>query len=61
MTFPGKVVVVTGASSGIGRALCLELAPQRPKLVLAARDLCRRLFAPGLIDRVAARAIRDRR
>jgi NAD(P)-dependent dehydrogenase (short-subunit alcohol dehydrogenase family) len=38
VTFPGKVVVVTGASSGIGRALCLELAPQKPKLVLAARD-----------------------
>ncbi len=34
----GKVVVVTGASSGIGRALCLELAAERPRLVLAARD-----------------------
>ena len=38
MTFAGKVVVVTGASSGIGRALCLDLAPQKPRLVLAARD-----------------------
>lgn len=38
MTFAGKVVVVTGASSGIGRALCLELAAQKPRLVLAARD-----------------------
>jgi short-subunit dehydrogenase len=36
--FAGKVVVVTGASQGIGRALCLELAAQRPRLVLAARD-----------------------
>jgi NAD(P)-dependent dehydrogenase (short-subunit alcohol dehydrogenase family) len=36
--FAGKVVVVTGASSGIGRALCLELAAQKPRLVLAARD-----------------------
>lgn len=36
--FRDKVVVVTGASEGIGRALCLELAPQRPKLVLAARN-----------------------
>jgi len=34
----GKVLVVTGASSGIGRALCLALAEQRPRLVLAARD-----------------------
>ena len=29
---------MTGASQGIGRALCLELAAQRPRLVLAARD-----------------------
>jgi len=39
--YDGKVIIVTGASSGIGRALCLELAPQRPKLVLAARDEAR--------------------
>jgi short-subunit dehydrogenase len=36
--YAGKVVVVTGASAGIGHALCRELAPQRPRLVLAARD-----------------------
>jgi short-subunit dehydrogenase len=36
--YAGKVVAVTGASQGIGKALCRELAPQRPKLVLAARD-----------------------
>jgi NAD(P)-dependent dehydrogenase (short-subunit alcohol dehydrogenase family) len=36
--YAGKVVVVTGASQGIGKALCLELAGQRPKLALAARD-----------------------
>jgi short-subunit dehydrogenase len=36
--YAGKVVVVTGASQGIGRALCLELSAQRPRLVLAARD-----------------------
>ncbi|MFN8090984.1 MAG: SDR family oxidoreductase [Vicinamibacteria bacterium] len=36
--YEGKVVVVTGASQGIGRALVVELAAQRPKLVLAARD-----------------------
>jgi short-subunit dehydrogenase len=36
--YEGKVIVVTGASQGIGRALALELAAQRPKLVLAARD-----------------------
>jgi short-subunit dehydrogenase len=36
--FGDKVIVVTGASEGIGRALCLALAPQKPKLVLAARN-----------------------
>jgi short-subunit dehydrogenase len=36
--FEGRTIVVTGASQGIGKALCLALAPQRPKLVLAARD-----------------------
>mgnify|MGYP001201330467 CR=1 FL=1 len=33
-----RVVIVTGASQGIGKAFCLEIARQRPKLVLAARD-----------------------
>jgi len=36
--FEDRVTVVTGASEGIGRALCLALAPQKPKLVLAARN-----------------------
>jgi short-subunit dehydrogenase len=36
--FTDKTIVLTGASTGIGRALSLELAPQGPRLVLAARD-----------------------
>jgi len=40
-TFEDKVIIVTGASEGIGRALCLALAPQRPRLVLAARNQAR--------------------
>ena len=35
------VVVITGASEGIGRALALALAPERPRLVLAARNRAR--------------------
>ena len=33
-----KVVIITGASEGIGRALALALALSRPKLVLVARN-----------------------
>jgi NAD(P)-dependent dehydrogenase (short-subunit alcohol dehydrogenase family) len=56
--YEGQVIVVTGASQGIGRALCLELAPQKPRLVLAARDAtaleataseCRGLGAEALV------------
>lgn len=36
--YTGQVVVITGASEGIGRALALTLAPERPRLVLAARN-----------------------
>lgn len=38
-TFTEKVVIITGASEGIGRALALALAPDRAKLVLAARNV----------------------
>src|ERR1700741_2680112 len=37
-TFTGKTLLITGASTGIGRALGLELAEQRAQLALNARD-----------------------
>ena len=36
--YQNKVIIVTGASEGIGRSLCLGLSHQKPKLVLAARN-----------------------
>ncbi len=36
--FNGKVIIITGASEGIGRALCLELAKQKANIVIAARN-----------------------
>ncbi|MFI5183790.1 MAG: SDR family oxidoreductase [Vicinamibacteria bacterium] len=66
--YAAKAVVVTGASQGIGRALCLALAPQRPRLVLAARDEarlgevaeeCRNLGAETLVVRADVGAEAD--
>ena len=37
MSFKNKVIWITGASSGIGRALAIELAQQKVKLILSSR------------------------
>jgi short-subunit dehydrogenase len=46
-SFAGRAVVLTGASSGIGRELARQLGRERARLVLAARDA-------GELERVAA-------
>jgi short-subunit dehydrogenase len=73
--YSGRSVVVTGASQGIGKALSLELAGQRPRLALAARDAaaledvaaaCRERGAEALVvptdvsDEAACRALVER-
>jgi len=53
--FHGKVVIVTGASSGIGQALALELATYKTKLLLVARredrlqDVCNQCQKAGAL------------
>jgi short-subunit dehydrogenase len=47
MQFEGKVIVITGASDGIGAELARQLASEKPRLVLAART-------PETLEQVAA-------
>jgi NAD(P)-dependent dehydrogenase (short-subunit alcohol dehydrogenase family) len=39
MSFKNKTIVITGASEGIGKALALALAKDKPRLVLAGRRI----------------------
>ena len=50
MNFTGKTIWITGASSGIGKAVAIELSSKNPQLILSGRneeelnivgDLCR--------------------
>jgi NAD(P)-dependent dehydrogenase (short-subunit alcohol dehydrogenase family) len=55
--FTDHVIVVTGASEGIGRALCLVLAPQKPRLVLAARNVDRLNELKAEVEALGAQAL----
>jgi NADP-dependent 3-hydroxy acid dehydrogenase YdfG len=55
-SFAGKVVAITGASSGIGRACASELARRGAAVVLGARRRERLDEAAAEIERAGGRA-----
>src|SRR5262245_56242507 len=61
-----KVIIVTGASSGIGRAVALALAPEHARLVLVARrqplleSLAEEVRSKGGVAMVSPLDLRDR-
>lgn len=57
MTFADRVVLLTGASSGIGRALALALAGDRAKLALVGRDETALEAVAGLARERGAEAV----
>jgi NAD(P)-dependent dehydrogenase (short-subunit alcohol dehydrogenase family) len=58
MTLQGKVAIVTGGSRGIGRAICLGLAAQGVRVVVASRTEVEPAAAP-VFARYAAGTIYD--
>lgn len=56
-TFSGKVILITGASEGIGRSLALVLAAQGAQLALNARDAARLDEVVGACTALGASAL----
>ena len=53
-SFRDKTAIITGASSGIGKALALQLSDEGAWVALASRDEERllKLISSGLLDRL---------
>ncbi len=56
-SFAGQSIVITGASTGIGRELALTLAPEKPCLVLAARSAERLAEVAAQCDALGAQTL----
>lgn len=57
MQLDGRIIVITGASTGIGEALALALARRDTRLVLAARDGAKLALVAEQCVRLGARAV----
>lgn len=53
-TWSQQVIIITGASAGIGKALAYRLAPESPNLVLVARDQVRLREVADTCERLGA-------
>ena len=56
-SFNNKIVVITGASEGIGRALAIKFSEQKAKLVIAARNENRLNELKNEIEKSGAKAL----
>jgi NAD(P)-dependent dehydrogenase (short-subunit alcohol dehydrogenase family) len=57
MDYAGKTAVITGAGSGIGRALALNLADRGAQLAISDIDLTRAAETAGLCEKAGARVV----
>ncbi|HWO88276.1 MAG TPA: SDR family NAD(P)-dependent oxidoreductase, partial [Gemmatimonadales bacterium] len=57
MDWTGRTVVVTGASTGIGRAIAETLGSRGASLALCARDAAKLEAVAGALRRGAARVL----